>query len=260
MIFYFSATGNSKRVAEIIAGETGDGLVSIAEAMVSGNTEFDLSGEERIGFVTPTYFYNPPRIVTEFVEKAGFEGAEGKYAYVVVTLGTRSGSTGRTLANQLAGPGIDVVAQFSVRTQYTYIPQLEIPDDDELKGILDSADDQARTIAGQVMDEEKGDFNRFAGVVAAAVSHGMVAAYDKASRTSVFSVSEACDGCGLCTRVCPDGIVTIGDSKPVWNSESCTMCLACLHRCPRTAIDIAGSTEGKRRYVNPRTEIPDGLL
>ena len=71
---------------------------------------------------------------------------------------------------------------------------------------------------------------------------------------------EKCDGCGLCAKVCPDGIIGIRDGRPVWNSDSCTLCLACLHRCPKAAIDLGESTVGKRRYVNPRTEMPDGPI
>ena len=260
MLFYFSATGNSKRTAEIIAERTGDRLVSISGALASGAFSYDASGDERIGFVIPTYFYNQPKAVLRFVENLEIEGAEGKYSYVVLTLGTRTGTAGRTLAKALAEKGVDVVAQFCVRTQYTYIPSLEIPGDDELNTILNEADADSEKIAAQVEAFEKGDFNRFAGTVAAAVSPSMKAAYDKASATSNFTLSGTCDGCGLCAKVCPDGIVGIRDGRPIWNSDSCTLCLACLHRCPKAAIDLGESTVDKRRYVNPRTEMPDGPI
>ena len=158
MLFYFSATGNSKRTAEIIAGRTGDRLVSISGALASGAFSYDASDDDRIGFVIPTYFYNPPKAVLRFVENLKIEGAEGKYSYVVLTLGTRTGTAGRTLAKALAEKGVDVVAQFCVRTQYTYIPSLEIPGDDELNTILDEADADSEKIAGQVEAFEKGDF------------------------------------------------------------------------------------------------------
>lgn len=260
MLFYFSATGNSKRTAEIIAERTGDRLVSISGSLADGRSTFDASSDDRIGFVIPTYFYNPPKAVMRFVEGLEIAGCEGKYAYVVLTLGTRTGTAGRTLAKALAEKGVDVVAQFCVRTQYTYIPSLDVPGDDELNVILDEADADSRKIAEQVASFENGDFNRFAGTVAAAVSPSMKAAYDKASATSNFTMSDGCDGCGVCAEVCPDRVISVEDGRPVWNADSCTLCLACLHRCPRAAIDLGESTAGKRRYTNPRTEMPVGPI
>ena len=86
------------------------------------------------------------------------------------------------------------------------------------------------------------------------------AAYDKASATSNFTLSDGCDGCGVCADVCPDRIISMENGRPAWNADSCTLCLACLHRCPRTAIDLGESTMGKRRYVNPRTDMPVGPI
>lgn len=56
MIFYFSATGNCKFVAETIAEETGDRFVSISEAWKTQTLNYDLSKETQFGIVTPTYF------------------------------------------------------------------------------------------------------------------------------------------------------------------------------------------------------------
>ena len=57
MILYFSATGNSKYVAEKIADATGDNAVSIDE----------YEGSEKIsGIVCPTYSWGVPSVVREF--------------------------------------------------------------------------------------------------------------------------------------------------------------------------------------------------
>lgn len=57
MIFYFSATGNNKYLAERIAAATGDYLVSITECVKSGRYGFAVQRGEAVGFVTPTYFW-----------------------------------------------------------------------------------------------------------------------------------------------------------------------------------------------------------
>jgi NAD-dependent dihydropyrimidine dehydrogenase PreA subunit len=42
--------------------------------------------------------------------------------------------------------------------------------------------------------------------------------------------------------------------RPAWEGQ-CTLCLACLHRCPAEAIQYGKETVGKGRYVNPRVKL-----
>ena len=51
MIFYFSATGNSKYAAGRIAASTEDRLISLKDAVRGRSYRYDVSREERIGFV-----------------------------------------------------------------------------------------------------------------------------------------------------------------------------------------------------------------
>ena len=50
MIFYFSATGNSKYVAQRLAGATGERLVFLRDAVRSRAYHYDLGRQERLGF------------------------------------------------------------------------------------------------------------------------------------------------------------------------------------------------------------------
>ena len=60
MIFYFSATGNSKYAAGRIASSTEDRLISLKDAVRGRSYRYDVSREERIGFVFPVYFWGCP--------------------------------------------------------------------------------------------------------------------------------------------------------------------------------------------------------
>ena len=42
MIFYFSATGNSKYVAEKIQGQTGEKIISIVDCLKNNNFDFEV--------------------------------------------------------------------------------------------------------------------------------------------------------------------------------------------------------------------------
>ena len=48
--------------------------------------------------------------------------------------------------------------------------------------------------------------------------------------------------------------IHIVDHEPVWEGD-CTMCLACLHRCPHNAVEYADQTLRKKRYQNPDCKV-----
>ena len=69
MIFYFSATGNSKYVAKQLAINTSDALISITEAVHADKYTYATKAGESLGFVVPVYFYGIPDVVVKFIEK-----------------------------------------------------------------------------------------------------------------------------------------------------------------------------------------------
>lgn len=69
MIFYFSATGNSKHVARRIAGELQDEILSITECMKRESYAFAPRENEPVGIITPTYFWGLPNIACDFLNR-----------------------------------------------------------------------------------------------------------------------------------------------------------------------------------------------
>ena len=43
-------------------------------------------------------------------------------------------------------------------------------------------------------------------------------------------------------------------SKPVWVKDKCVMCLGCLHRCPKFAIQYGRNTKKHGQYANPNVK------
>jgi len=48
--------------------------------------------------------------------------------------------------------------------------------------------------------------------------------------------NEKCNGCGVCSRVCPVNNINMVDNKPSWQHH-CETCFACFHWCPNGAIN-----------------------
>lgn len=67
MILYFSATGNSLHVAARLARATGEAYADMAEALRTGRLRCRLRPDERLGIVTPVYFWGLPEAVATFL-------------------------------------------------------------------------------------------------------------------------------------------------------------------------------------------------
>ena len=111
MILYFSATGNCKYVAEKIAEAIGDTAASIEKT----GTEISLAENEMFGFVTPTYSWELPIIVREYLESLNLTGCKNTYSFILATYGTTPGAAGADAVHILRKKRIAVSAKYSIQ-------------------------------------------------------------------------------------------------------------------------------------------------
>ena len=79
IVFYFSGTGNSLKVAKTLAEKLGNcKIVSMARLEKNAlDKEYD-----SIGFVYPTYCWGLPKIVRKFIENMNFLNINTTYFYL----------------------------------------------------------------------------------------------------------------------------------------------------------------------------------
>ena len=71
-----------------------------------------------------------------------------------------------------------------------------------------------------------------------------------------FNVSEACNGCETCSKVCPVGNIQMQEGKPIF-LHHCEQCVACVQWCPQQAINFKNKTQKRGRYHHPDITLAD---
>lgn len=255
MIFYFTGTGNSLEVAQIIAEETNDTLTDIGHSYKYKLFDFILGDEENVGFVFPTYAWSTPPIVDNFITHAKFYDKEGNffvpdYCYLVLTYGDFVGTTDRFFATLLKEKqSIILDAAFSVKSVGNCISLYSPPSGEKRAALLHNAREQTQKVAHAINAKThaiKVRRNPFGIVFSTFTGRA-----DKPRSTREFYTLPTCTHCGNCTEVCPTNTITLLKGKPHWAELGCTQCFACIHRCPPHAIQYGKKTEVRARYINP---------
>lgn len=244
MILYFSATGNSRYVAERIADKIHTKAISLTEC----TPEIQLLENEVFGFISPTYHLGLPSIVREYLATVSFL-KKPKYSFFVATYGTTCGQTGRLAENHLRDKGLQIDAKFSIKMPDTWTPTFDLSNPNKVAKINQSAEVQIDEIIQCILNCDVGDYMK-AKVPMFAVKI-YYPTYESQRETKHFKLMNTCIGCGLCVKHCPIQAIKLEDRKPVWVKEKCVLCLGCLHRCPKFSIQYNDKTLNHGQYTHP---------
>ena len=248
MILYFSGTGNSLAIARKIAEALNDPVLPLTEAV-----QQDLTNEQRIGLVFPTYDFNMPPAVRTLVPQLRI--SPKAYVFAIITCGGQVGNTIWTLRRLLRQKGIELA----------YSHKISLPDNSALAfgrnpNLQTKKFERVPARIGQIISDLQAEhhtlhyswFSFLSWIMGLpAVERGMI-------RTLGPKVNaDKCTGCNTCVRICPLGNIDIKDKKAIIG-DNCTVCLACVHVCPQQAISVNGREALKeRQYRHPDIKLKD---
>lgn len=249
MILCFSATGNSRYVADRIAAATGDDVRDMAALLAAGETYLSIANGEAVGIIGPVYSWGLPSVVEEFLGLLSFNQPPA-YLWHFSTYGTTTGAAGRFAADILVRHGYTVDASFSAKMPDTWTVLFDLNDKEKAARMNGEAEFEIDDAIRRIQSRKRGDFSKDKlPAPLASLAHAM--GYPLMRRTSKFELMDACVGCGLCARKCPVSAIELINERPVWVKPVCAGCLGCLHRCPKFAILRGRGTSRHGQYTHP---------
>lgn len=157
MIFYFSATGNSKHVAMSLAKED-ERVILITDCISEKNFSFDVSKEECVGIISPTYNWTMPNLVSGFLRHLELKYDKKPYIYYVGTFGTTTGAAAVMANKLLEQKGISFDAFYDVKMPDTWTPIFDLSDKNKVAKINENAAVQIRSIKKHIDNRFKGKY------------------------------------------------------------------------------------------------------
>ena len=244
MIYTFSGTGNSFYTADRIAAGTGDPVTRI-NALIRSSGCASLTPSENLVFVTPTYAWQIPHIVRDWILKTDFP--EAKNAWFVMTCGDgigNAGSCNRSLCDQ---KGFRYMGTARIVMPENYIAMFPVPGPEKARQIIAQANPDIDRAAEQIKKEEA--FPAVSADLLGRLYSGPINSffYRFCIKADAFRTTDACTGCGTCVHSCPTDNIRLENGRPVWGKD-CTHCMACICGCPAEAIEYGKASIGKPRY------------
>lgn len=249
MIFYFSATGNSKYTAEKLQQSFGGELVSVADAMRKKQFAYETGKGEKIIFVFPVYFWNMPSNIEAFIKKVTFTGAGEPEICAVITCGSSIGACDKTFRKAFKAGGISVKAVYQLKMPDNCVNYFNLPNKEAQVMMLRSAEKELEEIIDSIRFNYRVSYK--AKLTGRLMTKVCLPVYRNQCKTKKYWVKDNCIGCGLCQTVCPSGAITMEDGRPVWTKDKCVWCQGCINRCPVEAVQFGKKTEKRGRYIHP---------
>lgn len=269
LIYYFSGSGNSLKVAKEISKEINGNLIRILKKAdeISFNENIN-----SLGLIFPVYHATfgesgIPHIVEDFISK--LKNINSVYIYAVCT---HSGFPGTTIENLSR-----LISKRNGTLSVGYYIKMSIPYStlDKIKHLLFKEELKTNQLFEKKMNKLQEDLNKKIKVIVDDIlkrkkaklettgrifnilytplyilSKSMAKSYYKKlsnknfnnfSKLTLyadnsFKTNKKCNGCGICVKVCPVDNISLMNSKPIWHN-SCENCFACYQWCPSNALE-----------------------
>lgn len=256
---YFTGTGNSLKIfetcKEYFVHHEHDASISQINFKETVFNEIDI-----IGFCFPVYAFGIPRICRNYL-KSIQKFHNRQKIFVLITAGDsdESGFSIFECIKILQKKNCDVIYSDVIQMPNNWatspIPPFP-PSKEEALDIIKVGVEQAKKVSHDILNGIKKfhEFNypkRYSKILFYK-DYWLFKYLGLQNLWRTFKVYDTCNGCKLCSKICPTNSIRIEDGKPIWSS-SCEQCMRCVNFCPSESIfqSMGGETKGKNKYHEP---------
>jgi ferredoxin len=266
-IYYFSGTGNTLWSAKKIAVYLGQSqnpagspdpaaakpvpaeLFNIGRLMRQTPAPIEAEG---LIFMFPSYAYQMPLLVRRFIIRSEIRSP---YIAALVTYGSDPGGTLAELYRILKRKNLSLSFSGRIPSVENYIPIFGPPGEETKRKRLLLQDRATQEAARAILAGKTNSpwrIRPFSVFVSSLFRLGL----RKNIFVKGFRLNAACNGCGLCGRICPGKAIVMEKGKPVF-SEGCEQCQACLNWCPRRSISFLRFRGNTEPYHHPGVSVEE---
>lgn len=252
IIFFFSGTGNAKRIALWIAASAAENRIechlhNIAQQPLKQNTTIDK--DALLIFISPIHGFNYPKITLDFIRT--FPGGTNR----IVLMNTRAGmKIGNWITPGLTGiafylssfwlrnKGYSITGQIPYDMPSNWISLHPALNEHTVQYIHQTNHDRAKKHFSILLEGKKLFLSRkeiIQDILVAPISllYYFIGRFIIAK---TFYANQHCDNCGICIKECPVSAIKQVEDRPFWTIH-CESCMHCMNFCPKKAIEVSHS-------------------
>ncbi len=248
MILFFSATGNTRFVAQRLAALLEDETLNLLDRIKRGN-HAPIHSEKPFVICAPTFVCEMPRFLADYLRKTPLTGS--KDAFFIFTSGGYSGISGVLAGDIMRKKGLRYMGCGDLTMPRNYIandhyPELDTP---EIERRIRTSAEAIEAIAAAIRNGERLK-SRHVWLFELLITLPFNPVWVRVRQgVGDFHATEKCVGCGKCARLCPLNVIEVVNGKPIWHGKNCAHCMSCIQNCPVEAIEYGDITQKKKRYL-----------
>lgn len=250
VIFYFSGTGNSQRVAKWICELSAARNIDCKMLNISNmgvNQLKPIDSNALIIIISPIHGFNYPKITLQFI--SNFPIGVNK----IILMNTRAGmKLGRFITPGLTGIAFIISSLIFISKGYIIVGQIpfDMPsnwisihpalNERSVKFIHQKNYERVKKHTDKILAGKK-DFIALRDMLQDILISPVALGYYLGGRyiiAKTFYASYKCDNCGLCIKQCPVKAIENINDHPYWKFR-CESCMKCMNSCPKRGIETA---------------------